>query len=281
MKIIGSDKGLHTPEFHKKKVWESRLKTTFWLILLAVLVGLPIYLARTSRFLITSVEISGNNVTKSEDIQKIVGEDLSGNYAWIFPRSNTAIFPENKIMNDLETSIPRLGDVTITRVGAKGLKIVVKERAPAAEYCTNVDDPSTPSGCYFIDDTGYIFSLAPAFSGNVYLTYKSDPFYDEPMGKVVLPADEFKKTLNFVRSLDPIGIYPRVFLIKMDEYHLLLSNGAEIMWQKSEDLNNVRNNLTAFFSQASIKSETDFLKRVLYIDMRFGNKIFYKFRDSI
>jgi hypothetical protein len=281
MRIIGGGSGLHTPEFHKKKLWERRLKTSLQIIVLALIIGLPIYLARTSRFLISSVEIEGNSVTKSEDIQKIIGDDLSGNYAWIFPRSNTALYPKGKIVRDLMTAIPRLSDVHVERVGAKSLKVTVKERMPAAEYCTDVSDPSSPSDCYFIDDMGYIFSRAPAFSGNVYLTYKSDPFYDLPLGRQLMDADEFQKTRDFVRSLDTLGLYPRVFLIKMDEYHLLLANGAEIMWQKSEELPEVRNNLKAFFSQSSIKSETDFLKRVLYIDMRFGNKIFYKFRGEL
>jgi hypothetical protein len=279
MKIIGGGSGLHTPEFHKKKVWLARLKAALLILIVAVFIGVPIYLLRTERFLISSVEISGNSVTKSEDIQKIVGEDLSGKYIWIFPCSNTAIFPEEKMKNDLKTAIPRLSSIVITRTNAKNLKVAVTERAPVAEYCTNIEDPANPADCYFIDDTGYIFSKAPAFSGNVYLTYKGDPFYNDPMEKQVLEADEFAKTRKFVDALDPLGIYPRVFLIKMDEYHLLLSNSTEIMWEKNVGLDAVRQNLAAFFSQATIKSEADFLKRVLYIDMRFGNKIFYKFRE--
>src|SRR4051812_8925513 len=102
MKIIGGGSGLHTPEFHKKKVWLARLKAALLILIFIVLIGVPIYLLRTERFLISSVEISGNNVTKSEDIQKIVGENLSGDYLWIFPKSNTAIFPENRIISELK-----------------------------------------------------------------------------------------------------------------------------------------------------------------------------------
>jgi hypothetical protein len=280
MKIIGSDHGLHTPEFHKKKVWQERIKTAIILLITAVMIGIPIYLLRTEKFLISSVLISGNSVTKSEDIQKIIAEGLSGNYLWIFPRSNTAIFPKDKIVSDLKREIPRLSSVTVMRSGKKGIEVAVTERSPKALYCVDVSDPSSPANCYFMDDTGYIFSIAPAFSGNVYLTYNSAPFYDEPLGKQAVDKEELKDTLSFVSWLGTLGIYPRVFLIKMDEYRLVLANGAELMWEKNADLDSIRANLTAFFSQDSIRKEKDFLERVLYIDMRFGNKIFYKFREA-
>jgi cell division septal protein FtsQ len=280
MKIIGSDKGIHSPEFHKKKTREQGFKQILWGLLLVIIIAIPIYLARTSRFLITSIEVTGNNVTKSEDIERLAAEDLSGNYAWIFPRSNTGIYPKQRIERDLLNTIPRLASVDITRVGAKGLRIAVKERAPVAEYCTKTVDASNPEDCYFIDDTGYIFSPAPAFSGNVYLTYTNDTPFESPIGKQVLPQEEFDKTLSFVKSLGSLGIYPRVFLIKMDEYHVLLTNNTDIMLGRSADLNEAKNNLSAFLTQDSILKEKDFLNRVLYIDLRFGNKIFYKFRDE-
>lgn len=280
MKIIGSSKGIHSPEFHRKKTRERRLKQALATLVLAFIIGLPIYIARTSRLLITSVEISGNSVTKSESIQEVASRNLSGNYLFIFPRSNTLLYPKDKIIRELHTSEPRLRDITITRTSLRSLKVEVTEREPVAEYCINTENPGAPTDCYFIDGTATIFAPAPAFSGNVYLTYTHDEPYKEPIGKTVLLPNTFEATLEFVESLGDLGIYPRVFVIKGDEYHLLLTNGTEILWNKVSELNDVRSNLEAFLKDGSIRDEKDFLRRVLYLDLRFDNKIFYKFRDA-
>jgi len=280
MKIIGSDKGIHSPEFHKKKTREKRIKQAVVALVVIIFVGVPIYLAHMQRFLISSIEVKGNDVTKSSDLQKIIADDLSGSYIWIFPRSNTAIYPHDKIVSDLLDKEPRLSSAVVERVGAKGLRVAVTERSAVAEYCKNISDPSTPLDCYFLDDTGYIFAPAPAFSGNVYLTYATEAPFDNPIGQSILDPAAVRASLGFERDLGSIGIYPRVFLAKGDEYHVLLSNGAEIMWNRSADFSQVVTNLASFLSDKSVKSDPTFLSRVAYIDMRFGNKIFYKFRGE-
>jgi cell division septal protein FtsQ len=279
MTVVGSKSGLHSPEFHKKKRRERQIKLAILAIILIIIVAVPIYLARTSHFRITHIEVSGNEVTKSEEIEGVVSRDLSGDYALIFPRDNTALFPKKKIVSDLMSGIPRLSSVTITRQGTKGIVVTVTERAPEAEYCTDTTDPSDPKDCYFIDVSGYIFSPAPAFSGNVYLTYTNDTPLTSPIGQTVLPAGTFLAMNNFIASLGSLNVYPRVVDITTDEYHALLANGTEIMWNKSANLDTVRENFAAFLSDKSIATQEDFLSRVLYVDLRFDNKVFYKYRE--
>lgn len=280
MKIIGSGKGIHSPEFHKKKVRRMRIKQALMALALGIIVGVPITLARMERFLISSVEVSGNNVAKSEHLERIVSENLSGSYFGIFPRSNAILYPEEEILKDLMEKEPRLNSVAIERVSTKRLKVEVSEREPAAQYCKNTENPNTPEDCYFLDATGYAFAPAPAFSGNVYLTYTHDTPIPEPVGKHILQNDVFAASREFVRSVGDLGIYPHVFLIKSDEYRLVLSNGAEIIWSKEASFVKMRENLAAFLGDTSIGGREDLLSRVLYIDLRFDNKIFYKFRDE-
>lgn len=279
MKIVGSDKGLHSPEFHKKKTRERRIKQAVGALVALVVVAVPIYLARTHRFLISSVQISGNEVTKSETIERIVTSDLAGNYAWIFPRSNAALYPKQKIVNDLMARIPRLLGATVELIDARTLKVTVDERSPAALYCLDISDVTTPSGCYFVDDNGQIFSEAPSFSGGVYLIYATEEPMQDPIGKQVLPKDAFQKSRDFVKMLGTVDIYPKVFLIKDDEEHAVLANGAEVMWKAKSDPDTLILNLQSFFSEPNIVAQPHFLDRILYLDLRFDGKIFYKFRE--
>lgn len=279
-RIVGSDKGIHSPEFHKKKTREKNLKIALAILVLVIVVGVPVYLARTSRFLIAHIDLRGNSVTNNEDIERIVASNLSGSYLWIFPRSNAALYPKDIIRKDLMTNIPRLRSVEFELEGATLLHITVEERTPAVLYCADVTVPASPAECYFADESGTIFSQAPAFSGDVYLTYGRIAPFEFPMGQNILPADEFARTRSFVKEMNALGIFPRVFLIAGDEYHLLLSNGAKVLVNRKDNLGEIYSNLEAFFSDASIRKESNFLDRILYIDLRFDNKVFYKFRDE-
>ena len=279
MKIISSGKGIHTPEFHKKKKREKQIKIVYTILFVIVFIAIPIYLLRTNKFLITNVEVKGNSVTQIEEIQKIVMEKISGNYLWFFPRSNDVLYPKSAIHNNLLTEIPRLSAVGISLLNAHTLSISVSEREPFALYCTEVSNLNNPSGCFFLDKTGYIFSEAPAISGGVYFIYTTEPVFETPLRQQFLNPEMFKNLEPFIKDLGQIGLYPKVFINKGDEFNLVFSNGAMIMWKATADLDSVQSDLESFLTDANFTKEKNALQRIIYIDLRFGNKVFYKFHD--
>jgi len=282
MKIVSSGKGIHSPEFHQKKKRERNIRLAMILLFIIIFVAIPIYLLKTKRFLISSVEVKGNSVTRAEDIEQIVSERISGNYLWIFPKSNDWLYPKNTIKNVLLQDIPRLNSVTISLSNSHLLSISVTERQPFALYCVDISSPAgesnNPNDCFFLDKTGYIFSEAPAFSGGVYFVYTSEPVFDTPLRQSFLNPDKFALLAPFVSSLGNIGLYPKIFIDKGDEYNLVLSNGATVMWKASTDLDTIRTDLESFLSNSNFTKEKNALQNLLYIDLRFGNKVFYKFR---
>ncbi len=277
--ILGNKNAIRTPEFDKKKKREFHIKAILWTIFVLFLLALPIYLARTKHFQITNIEIAGNNVTKNEEIQKIIADDLTGSYAWIFPHSNAALYPRSKVTNDLLAAVPRLSGVSVSLSDPHSLSVHIEERQPYALYCMDYSHPDSPTGCYFLDASGYAFSEAPAFSGGVYDVFASDPVKDPILRSQYLEPETFAPLHAFIESLGEFGVYPKVFLVKGDEYHLILSSGAHIMIKKDADLEAVRSNLESFLKNPKFDSST--LDRFSYIDLRFGNKIFYRFKDEL
>ena len=273
----GQEKGVRTPEFNKKLERRRKIKLGLIIIGLIVLISIPIYILRTEKFLIQSVEIEGNELTKNEDIQKIISDNLDGNYLLIFPKSNLLLYPKEKIAKDLSTKLPRLKDVEVSLINRQTLKVSLSEREPLALYCQNIENPSVPSDCYFLDDEGYIFSKAPSFSGEVYTVYSSDPVYEDPLRSLYMDSDKFRDVHTFMQGLPSINLYPRVFIKKQDEFNLLFSNYAVMMFKSDADLEKVFSNIKSFFEDGEAKKD---LNRMLYVDMRFGNKIFYKLRED-
>jgi hypothetical protein len=279
MKIVSSSKGIHSPEFHKKKTRERRIRLTIISIVALVAVAIPVYLLKTSRFQITNLVVVGNSVTQYEDIQKIVVDKINANYLWIFPKSNDAVYPKSAIKNTLFQNIPRLNSINISLSNPHTLVVSVTENSPSALYCTDTTNPVDPSGCYFLDKTGYIFSEAPSFSGGVYVVYTSQPLIDSPLKKSFLTPEKFAPLNNFLESLSKIGLSPKTFIDKGDEYNVVLSNNAVVMWKSSADLDTIQSDLESFLSDPNFLKERSGLQRILYIDLRFGSKVFYKFRD--
>ena len=280
MSIIGNKSAVRTPEFHKKKVREQRIKIALLILGAIVLVAVPIYLLVTPKFVITNIHLVGNNVTKSEDIQRIVVDDMSGNILWFFPRSNVALYPKKKIELDLLRAIPRLASADLSLTDAHSLTVTVAEREPVALYCKDVSHPNAPTGCYFLDDQGFIFSEAPSFSDGVYHVFSSDPVIDAPLSTTYLPPATFAPLNPFIKSLNDAGLYPKVFVSKDGEDDLILSNGGKIMLKSDADFDLAKSNLTSLISDPSFLKGGHGLNDLLYIDLRFGNKIFYKFTDN-
>lgn len=279
MKLFSKGDAIRSPEFHKKKQRERWIKISAVILFLLIFIATPIYLFRMDRFLISNIELTGNSVTKYEDVAQIVSADLMGNYLFIFPKSNALIYPKNKIKEDLLRSIPRLSEVNVTLVNPKSLNIEISERAPAGLYCTN--DKENLTQCYFMDEKGYIFSRAPSFSGDVYFIYLSDPVIEDPIGKNYLTSEEFQELPLLVNSLKVINIPIRSLTTTANEYYLELLGGGKIIISKKDSLKEVASNLESFLNDQSITRAPGFLDNVSYIDMRFGNKVFYKLKNEI
>jgi hypothetical protein len=278
MKIVSSGKALHTSEFHQKRARKKRLKRLLGLALFILLIGLPLYLARLPRFLINNIEVQGANVVRAEDIIKIASSTISGRYGHILPRSNSFIYPGDTLEKTLEQTFPRLRSAIPTLESRKTLEVYIEERTPYALYCRDISNLELVISCYFLDDTGYIFDTAPAFSGEVYFIYSGESTSTDLIATQFLTPNKFRDLADFIKGLEDLGIYAKAFEKRGDEYHLLLANGGKILWMANDSLPMIRSNLEAFFDSDEIKKEDKFLDKVEYLDLRIENKVRYKFQ---
>lgn len=279
MALFSKGGAIRSPEFHKKKQKERNKKLVVIVIFVIFLIGLPIYLLRISPFLVSSIIVEGNSVTSYEDVASIVKKNLEGYYMFIFPKSNALLYPKKSITKDLLLNIPRLNNVKVSLINPKSLKIEIEERQPTGLYCLDVKVLS--EGCYYIDNEGYIYSKAPSFSGDVYFVYSAEPVIEEPLGKSFLTLEEFKKLPPFINLIKQIGVSLHSLTATTNEYYLILTGGGRIIINKQDDLKVVVENLESFLKDHAITTVPNFLEDVSYIDMRFGNKVFYKLKSEI
>ncbi len=262
----------------------------FIIALLAVFTGLS-YLSGLKQLNIAEVKINGNKSIDSEMAKIIAQKEITGNYLWFFPKTNILFYPKNNIKNELQNEFKRLKDAVFSIKDGKTLEISLIEREASYMWCNTALPESDPAGqkCYFMDENGFIFDEAAYFSGEVYFKFygkisaeENNPssgsyFAKENFYKFIL----FKKVLEDMR-LKPVALYQedngdiKFFLSEENS----LSIGPEIILKINSDFQKVAENLETALSteplQSNFKNKYSLLQ---YIDLRFGNKVYYKFRQ--
>ena len=273
MKIVSSGRVLNSREFYEKKQKRRRLRLILALVGLVLLLSSLIYFSRHQWFLINEVAVLGEDVIDKAEIEKIARDMLSDYSLWIFPRANSLIYPKKDIESALFEKFPRFQSVDLDLKGLKTLNITVEERVPFALYCPRV------SKCYFLDKEGLIFALAPSFTGTVYFLYTTEDKIENPIGERFMSVEEFKTLPKFIETLTTLGIHSKALEVGKSEYRLSLQTDGEVIWPRDSDLAVIYSNLEAFLSSKPIKGQSNFLNKILYLDLRTDNKVFYRFRE--
>ena len=285
MKIVSSGRVLNSREFYEKKKRKRRIKLVLLSVGFLVFFSLLIYLSRQEQFLIAEVTVLGEEVTNEEEIVSRVERLLAGYYLWVFPRASVLTYPRRVIEQSLYEEFPIFKSVNLGVGELQTLLITVEERTPFALYCANTfssADASLPAQageCYFLDEEGFIFAPAPSFSGAVYFIYATRDPVENPLGKRFMTIEEFKPLPKFIETLTILNIHPLALEVRDDEYSLFLPNGGQIIWRKNNDLALLHSNLEAFLANDSIRTQENFFDRILYLDLRTENKVFYKFKN--
>jgi hypothetical protein len=298
-------KGFNSPrllELKNKRKKALRNKALIILGMFFLLAVAFIFFSRWEEVNINTLDIQGNKILDDESIKKVVEEDLKGYYLWFIPKSNTFLYPRKKIENDLEDKFKRIEELNVDILNNRVLKISIKERKAVYTWCGENIEEFDVSGhlevdkvndvlekCYFLNDEGYIFDKAPYFSGEVYFRFFGElsPVKDvsNPIGSYFEP-EIFNKLIFLKDNILDVDLYTQAFAVKENgdmEFYLSsknsLVNSPRVIFKRDADFVKIAENL-----QSAVKSEplNTTLKEkydsLNYIDLRFGNKIYYKFK---
>ena len=102
----------------------------------------------------------------------------------------------------------------------------------------------------------------------------------EYIGKHFLPPSEFVRTMQFVSSLEKIDL-PTHSLVIADSglYELSLRSGGMLRFLPTQDYHRAINDLTTAYEKKFSKNFDLLPKDIEYIDIRFDNKVLFKFKN--
>jgi len=248
-------------------------------------------ISQNDKWKITRVEVVGTQTVDRDTVEALVREKLKGNYYIAYARENSEIFPRRDIKEALLNVFPRLASARAERVDMHTIVVKVSERKPYALWCgeTYLETRRPSEACWFIDDTGFVFDRAPVFSGGVYLEVYGvlEGKQNESPLRAHVPLTSFNLLHTVAQALirdlgEPLRIVLKpegevtVTMKKSASYPVLA--GVELRFKDTTSAETIMKNLLAALP-VQFPADVTLKKKLLYIDMRFGNKIFFGFEN--
>jgi hypothetical protein len=265
-------------KIHQGRLVARRRRRIFYLCLYTVtaagllLSGLS-YISGLQAFLITDVQVGGNNRLASSTIQATALHDLEGTYWYFFPRADVLIYPHETIRTDI-LALPLVKTATVGRLNMRTLAINVTERQTMALWC-DID-------CYSVDENGFIFApQAPSDSGFIYKSDILTGLNDSPIGLQVLPPAQFKKIQFFMSELNKLNVEPREVSLEASSTYMTigLTAGGKLVVNSADDLSTVLGNIQSIINDKSVAPNlAGFLNKLDYMKLDVGNKVVFKLK---
>ena len=291
---------LYTPK-EKKYIRKKRNPYYLWMIggvaACVVVIAACVMIVRLNAFHIQTIFISGLDSLHESDVQKEVASVLTGSYGFgLIPYRFLLAAPTQIITDTLARRFPLVAGITLKKEFPHTLVIRVKERIMFGILCNDlahrdndndsVDQEILPEEhadvqsdvqCAYVDTIGIAYESAPKSIGFLITKISTD-------ASVITIGKEAVDPLMMRRMIDLNAKLPSVIGSPIVEYQLLSAiarevrvasqNGFSLIINRDDDVDHALSVLDTI-----LKKEIGSRRKNLdYIDLRFGNKVFYKFK---
>lgn len=268
----------HRDEYIKKRRKQKIIKYSAFFGFFLVIIGVASFISHRPQLRIQNITMTGEVLLVEEEVVLKAKQFLSGKYFFLFPKNNIFWYKRGELKVFLKDFFKRIDTIDVNLEGGNNLSIDITERKPSALWCFDRLLEDNLEDCYFMDVNGTIFSQAPTFSGNAYLKYYG-LIDDSPIGKEYLTSVDFKTITAFIENVETNSVHPLYFKAKTkDNFSLVLFGGTEIYFDNQVPLDTLAENFKALLKTPELKPAKDGSIPAEYIDLRFGNKLFYKLR---
>ncbi len=262
-------------------------KWIFVLFLIIIIISSLLFISSSDLLSIRNFDVYGYKLTDGENIENLVEKRINEKFFGLISGKAFGFLPDNKIIQSIKLSDSRIKDVILKR-GFNDLKINIIEYEPKALLCIDPNfEIKTPveikedSSCYFIDNSGMVFSSAPLFSRDVYVIFVEKSDLEIKSYPYQYMSNKFFSDLLFVShelNLEKIQIS---FIVKDEnniDYKLVSDNGFYVFLSNKNNPRDTLSYLQKFLSYNRQQTGVGFdpVRIYKYLDARFGNSIFYK-----
>lgn len=253
----------------KKSIFSYRL---FWLAVFVLVIngGIFYLICFSSFFQIKQIEITGNQKIPTHNIQEAVQNQV-GRRVLFFPTKSIFLVNLEKINKVLLEEFPRIAGLSLKRNFPNILTVAIKEREPKAVFYQQGDR-------FFIDKQGMIFEKI-INNKHQYLEIESSILAEElKLGKRILEKELLAQILEIEQRVEKkLNTQTVKALIVSDErLNIKILENWEIYFNLKNNVSDQVFNLGLVLDE---KIPIEKRKNLEYIDLRFGSRVFFRYRD--
>lgn len=254
------------------------------------------YVSYLPKYTVNTATIEGAHTLSPKLVERYVETQLHTGERPFFAPNNIFFYSPRDIESNLVGFFPRIRSVQVSRSAllANVITVKVEERHEFALWCL---DPGkwgevAPAGCYSMDDTGFIFATASSSSKNIFSggvigsTASTDSTsspqtsspQENPIGRSFAPG-RLPGILALFDRLGQIGLIPTGASIDENgaDFVVPLTQGFDVKASFGQDTEALIRNLQLILSAEVLKDKQSDIQ---YIDLRFGDRAYYKLKSS-
>lgn len=265
-----------------------------------IIVGLS-YWSRHPSVVVAEVSVEGTQYVDKVMVEANVLEEIKGYHLFLFPKTNKLLIPRQNIKRALHSKYLALESVD-TDIQGSVLRVIVEEFEPKALWCNDnfptyfieevehsLSEEATSTEpvveeevvaeekCYMVNNAGLVYMEEPVgYEGELLKLHNI--LDSDPVGETYLSTVFFKtlEEFNTVLSEDLDINVTEVYSEDQNTFVFVTVEGPRILVDATDDFTLVADNLATVMEQQAI-NEAQF-SNIEYIDMRFGNRVFYKLK---
>ena len=251
----------------KKERRRHRFKKFFYSLIVVAVLGVLYVLFFSPFFKITNVEINGLEKVHRENLESIIDDyQSSSRRLFIFSKNNFWFSDKLELIDRIEERYA-FEELSVKKRFPNKLIINLKEKASAINWMVG-------NMCYHLDLSGMAIEYCE--NGQGLISIRDQVAEAVEIGEVVVEAE----VLEYIVELDTQArsilkdIYHPLFYEKnMDTLIVKMETGPEIRFNCAIGAGEQVSRLDLLIKDSSVKDSYDGLS---YIDLRFGEKVYYK-----
>ena len=253
-------------------------------IILVLMFGTGLFfVVRISALQVADITMSGLDTLREDNVRQEVALALNGSYALGFiPYRFIIAVPIEAITRHLQNRFPLIGEVEIQKEFPDKLFLAIRERELFGVLCNDAtlqEDLDMPkdTACAYIDTDGIAYQQAPQSHGFLITKISTD---DEsiPYTGQAIKKETIDRMIDLSKILPPIIGSPilgyELLRTSSREMRVFTRQGFSLLMKRDGD-----KDALMFILKTVLEKEIGQRRAQLdYMDLRFGNKVFYKFK---
>lgn len=233
---------------------------------------------------IQSLRIHGAEAVAASDIERVVREYMS-EWVWgLFPRSNYALFSSDEVSKRITKAFLRVSEAHVEKTFPDLADVTIRERTPWGIVCEGTTNARIASStiesdqwpvCAYVDQSGFAYEYSPMlfgaltkkiFLGDADVAVGESAVPDERLRMYDDFRDHFSRFALPVTAMVMTKENPRDVHMYVGDWYILVDRDS-----RAKDVAKVLRPLLE-------RELSGKMSRIDYIDLRFGNKVFYKLK---